>query len=97
MNLTTHARPTGTRHWLIVFAIALAIVQYIDRVCISQAMPDIALELNLSDTEKGAVFAAFGLAYALSRCPLVVVFHRRHWLGLELHFTLGHSISLRRG
>src|SRR5688572_20360565 len=63
------ARPTHTRYWLIAFAITLAIIQYIDRVCISQAMPEIARDLKLSDTQKGAVFAAFGLAYALFEIP----------------------------
>lgn len=62
-------RPTRTRYWLIAFAITLAIIQYIDRVCISQAMPDIARDLSLTDTQKGAVFAAFGLAYALFEIP----------------------------
>ena len=62
-------RPTRTRYWLIAFAITLAIVQYIDRVCISQAMPDIARDLRLDDKQKGAIFAAFGLAYALFEIP----------------------------
>jgi MFS transporter, ACS family, glucarate transporter len=69
MNTPTNMRPTRTRHLLIVFAIVLAIVQYIDRVCISQAMPDMARDLSLSDTQKGAIFAAFGLAYALFEIP----------------------------
>jgi MFS family permease len=61
--------PTRTRHRLIGFAIVLAVIQYIDRVCISQAMPEIGLDLNLTDTQKGAVFSAFGLAYALFEIP----------------------------
>jgi MFS family permease len=69
MSLPNHPRPTRTRHWLIVFAIVLAIVQYIDRVCISQAMPDMAHDLKLSDSQKGAIFAAFGLAYSLFEIP----------------------------
>ena len=39
-------RPTRTRYWVVVFAITLAIVQYIDRVCISQAAPDIVRDLH---------------------------------------------------
>jgi len=65
----TALRPSRTRYWLIAFAITLAIVQYIDRVCISQAMPDIARDLKLSDAQKGAVYSAFGLAYALFEIP----------------------------
>jgi MFS family permease len=54
---------------VIVFAIVLAVIQYIDRVCISQAMPDIARDLQLTDSQKGAIFSAFGLAYALFEIP----------------------------
>src|ERR1041384_5479013 len=63
---TSLATPaTRTRNWVIVFAIVLAVIQYIDRVSISQAMPDIARDLSLTDKQKGAIFAAFALACAL--------------------------------
>jgi len=62
-------RATRTRYWVLVFAVVLAVIQYIDRVCISQAMPDIARDLQLSDAQKGAIFSAFGLAYALFEIP----------------------------
>jgi ACS family glucarate transporter-like MFS transporter len=62
-------RPTRARYWVIGFAVALAVIQYIDRVCISQAMPAIAKELSLDDAKKGAVFSAFTLAYALFEIP----------------------------
>lgn len=62
-------RPTRTRYWVIVFAVALAIIQYIDRVCISQAAPLISRDLNLSDEQMGWVFSAFTLAYALFEIP----------------------------
>ena len=32
-------RATRARYWVIVFAVTLAVIQYIDRVCISKAMP----------------------------------------------------------
>ncbi len=40
-KLTVHSaqRPTRTRYWVIVFAVTLAMITYIDRVCISQAAP----------------------------------------------------------
>ncbi len=66
---TPGMRPSRTRYWVIAFAIILAVIQYIDRVAISQAMPEIAGDLKLSDAQKGAVFAAFGLAYALFEIP----------------------------
>src|SRR6266702_7234657 len=62
-------RPTRTRCWVIVFAIALAIVQYIDRVCISQAAPFISKDLKLDSEQMGWVFSAFTLAYALFEVP----------------------------
>ena len=60
----TALRPTHTRYWVIVFAVALAIIQYIDKVCISQAAPFIQKDLHLSDEQMGWVFGAFTLAYA---------------------------------
>jgi MFS family permease len=61
--------PTHTRYWVIVFAVALAIIQYIDRVCISQAAPFISKDLHLDDKQMGWVFSAFTLAYALFEIP----------------------------
>jgi len=62
-------QPTRTRYWVIVFAITLAVIQYIDRVCISQAAPLISKDLGLSPKEMGWVFSAFTLAYALFEIP----------------------------
>jgi MFS family permease len=61
--------PTRARYWVILFAITLAIIQYIDRVCISQAAPDISADLGLSTQQMGYVFSAFTLAYALFEIP----------------------------
>lgn len=63
------SRASRTRYWVIVFAIVLAVIQYVDRVAISQAMPDIAREMGFTDSQKGAVFSAFALAYALFEIP----------------------------
>jgi ACS family glucarate transporter-like MFS transporter len=63
------ATPTRARHVVLGFAIALAIITYIDRVCISQAAPDISKELGLGPKEMGWVFSAFTLAYALFEIP----------------------------
>ncbi len=62
-------RPTHARLWVIVFAVALAVIQYIDRVCISQAAPAISSDLRLSAKQMGFVFSAFTLAYALFEIP----------------------------
>ncbi len=61
--------PTRARHWVIVFAITLSIITYIDRVCISQAAPDISRDLGLSKEQMGLAFSAFALSYALFEIP----------------------------
>ncbi|HEX2851654.1 MAG TPA: MFS transporter [Opitutaceae bacterium] len=65
----TGQRATRTRYWVIVLAITLAVVQYVDRVAISQAKGDIAREMSFTDVQMGAIFGAFGLAYALFEIP----------------------------
>jgi MFS transporter, ACS family, glucarate transporter len=62
-------RPTRTRHWVIVFAVALSVITYIDRVCISQAAPSMRAELKLSPVQMGYAFAAFAWAYAVFEIP----------------------------
>jgi ACS family glucarate transporter-like MFS transporter len=65
----TGIRATRTRYWVIVFAVTLAIITYIDRVCISKAAPFIEKELEISKEQMGYVFGAFGIAYALFEIP----------------------------
>jgi len=62
-------RPTQARYWVIVFAVTLAVVTYIDRVCISQAAPAISKDLALTPVEMGYAFSAFAWAYALFEIP----------------------------
>ena len=62
-------KPTRARHWVVVFAVTLAILAYIDRVCISQAAPIISRDLDLSKSQMGLVFSAFALAYAIFEIP----------------------------
>ncbi len=62
-------QPTRARYWVIVFAVTLAIIQYIDRVCISKAMPAIQKDLHFTNVQAGYIFGAFTLAYALFEIP----------------------------
>ncbi len=62
-------RPTRVRYWVIVFAVTLAVITYVDRVCISFAAPFISDELGLSSVQMGWTFTAFGMAYALCEVP----------------------------
>jgi len=57
------------RNVVLLFAITLAIITYVDRVCISQAAPTMQAELGLSKIEMGYAFTAFSLAYALFEIP----------------------------
>ena len=61
--------PSHARYGVVVFAIALAVIQYIDRVCISQEAPAITTDLRLSEDQMGYIFSAFTLAYALFEIP----------------------------
>jgi MFS family permease len=62
-------QPTKSRHLVIVFAVTLAILSYIDRVAISTAAPFISKDLGFSKTDMGYIFGAFGFAYALFEIP----------------------------
>jgi MFS transporter, ACS family, glucarate transporter len=68
-SATATARASGTRHWILVFAAALAVITYIDRVCIAQAAPHIQRDLGLTPVHMGWAFAAFAWAYALFEIP----------------------------
>jgi ACS family glucarate transporter-like MFS transporter len=61
--------PSNARTGVIIFAITLAILAYIDRVCISLVMPQIEKDLGFNNIQVGQIFAAFGLAYAAFEVP----------------------------
>jgi MFS family permease len=65
-------KPTHARYWVVIFAVTLAILSYIDRVLMSQAMSGpkgIAAELHIEPWQKGFIFGAFGIAYAIFEMP----------------------------
>ena len=57
------------RRGILGFAVTLAVITYVDRVCISQAAPFIQQELGLTSTQMGLAFSAFAFAYALFEIP----------------------------
>jgi len=63
------SRPTRVRNVVLFFAMTLAIITYVDRVCISQATPYMQEEMGLTKVDMGIAFAAFGWAYALFEIP----------------------------
>jgi MFS transporter, ACS family, glucarate transporter len=60
---------TRARRVVLWFAVTLAIITYVDRVCISQAAPAMQEELGLTKIQMGYAFTAFGWAYALFEIP----------------------------
>ena len=62
-------RPTRVRYRVVALTVALAMVTYLDRVCISKLAPDIMRDLNLSKIQMGYVFSSFTLAYAFFEIP----------------------------
>src|SRR6266581_6285851 len=62
--------PAGrVRERVLGFAFLLAVVTYLDRVCIAAAAPFIMDDLHLSLIEMSVVFSAFTLAYSLFEVP----------------------------
>lgn len=61
---------THKRYGVVGFALVLAMMAYIQRVAISQAAGPIAQDLHLDKAEMGAIFGAFGLAYAAFEIPM---------------------------
>jgi ACS family glucarate transporter-like MFS transporter len=60
---------TRVRYVVVVFAVLLAIITYLDRACISVLKSPIASDLKLTDIQMGYVFSAFALAYAIFEIP----------------------------
>ncbi len=65
----TNQKPTHARYWVVVFALSLAILSYIDRVALSKAAPRIQETLGINEQNWGMVVSAFGLGYALFEIP----------------------------
>lgn len=61
--------PTAVRYGVLGFAISLAVVTYIDRVCISKSADLMMADLKLSKEQMGYAFSAFAWAYALFEIP----------------------------
>ena len=58
--------PSKARYTTIGFAIALAVITYIDRVCIAQAAPSISKDMGLTAIQMGWAFSVFAWAWAFS-------------------------------
>jgi len=65
----TRPAASGVRYRVLRLAFFLAIVTYLDRVCISIAAPFIMQDLGLTLVQMSTVFGAFTLAYSLFEVP----------------------------
>lgn len=63
------ARRTTVRWKVVAVLFFLSFLTIIDRICISAAKNDMAVDLSLSDTFFGWVFGAFALGYAVLMIP----------------------------
>jgi len=63
-------KPTRARYGVVGFALALAVIAYVQRVAIGQAAPFISADLHLSKAQMGGILGAFGLSYALFEIPM---------------------------
>ena len=64
-----NALPTFARFGVLGFLCVLAFIFYIDRICISKAVPKIREDLGITKTQMGYVLGAFTLAYSLFEVP----------------------------
>jgi MFS family permease len=63
------ARSTRIRYTIVVLALLIDMMSYMDRVCISVAAPAMRDEFGFTATEMGSVFSIFSLAYFLFLTP----------------------------
>src|SRR5579872_1147195 len=62
---------SNARRWTIVgLLFAAGVINYLDRVIISVALPVIALELHLGPAAKGVLLSAFFWSYAVMCLPM---------------------------
>jgi MFS family permease len=59
----------AARRSVVAFAVTLAVITYVDRVCIAQAAPDIQADLKLSKEQMGWVLAIFAWTYGAFEVP----------------------------
>jgi ACS family glucarate transporter-like MFS transporter len=64
-----YLRPSRARFGVLAFACSLALLTYLDRICIMQAKESIGSDLGLSDSDMGLVFSAFLVGYLLLEVP----------------------------
>jgi MFS transporter, ACS family, glucarate transporter len=67
--ITPPSEPTHARRSVLGLVFALTVITYLDRLCISAAMPQVASEFKFTPDQKGWIFSAFTFAYAAFEIP----------------------------
>jgi ACS family glucarate transporter-like MFS transporter len=82
-------RPTRVRYIVVLLATLVAMMLYLDRICLSMAGPYVQEELGLSDPQMGLLLGAFFWTYAIGQVPA-------GWLGdrYGVRLTLGLFLAL---
>src|SRR5277367_1020304 len=68
--MIANTAPTRIRYTVVMLAIGLAVISYVQRVAISVAAGPIARDLHIPKEQMGLIFGAFGLSYALFEIPM---------------------------
>jgi MFS family permease len=69
MKASPSPEPTHARRSVLGLIFALTVITYLDRLCISAAMPQMASEFKFTPDQKGWIFSAFTFAYAAFEIP----------------------------
>jgi len=85
-------KASRTRYSMVVLAIALAMLSYVQRVAISQAAGPISHDLHISKQQMGLIFGAFGLSYALFEIPMGLLGDRLGIKRVLAQIVLGWSL-----
>src|SRR4051812_17697913 len=65
LELTATAPATRVRFKVVGFAVTLAMVTYLDRICIGNLAGPIRRDLSLNESQMNWVFSIFAIAYAV--------------------------------
>jgi MFS transporter, ACS family, glucarate transporter len=68
-TIGAHPIAARVRYRVVALIVALGMITYLDRACISTLAPAISQEFSLSKVQMGYVFSAFALAYAVFEIP----------------------------
>jgi MFS transporter, ACS family, glucarate transporter len=64
-----HRRIPQARRALLIFAVTLAAILYLHRVCIAQSQSYMSADLGLTKKQMGLAMTVFGVAYGLFEIP----------------------------